>query len=106
MRGINPFVAVADGHIVGYADVQVNGYIDHFFVSPEVARQGIGSLLMKKIHETARERGLSSLSAEVSETARAFFERWGFAIDAAQTVSIRGVELRNYRMSKNRLETC
>ncbi|MBP6110529.1 MAG: GNAT family N-acetyltransferase, partial [Rhodocyclaceae bacterium] len=33
MRGINPFVAEMDGEIVGYADVQSSGLIDHFFVS-------------------------------------------------------------------------
>lgn len=31
MRGIAPFVAERDGTIIGYADVQPNGYIDHFF---------------------------------------------------------------------------
>src|SRR5262245_22249814 len=37
MRAILPFVAVRDGAIVAYADVQPSGYIDHFFVSPGVA---------------------------------------------------------------------
>lgn len=30
MRGINPFVALLNDVIVGYVDVQSNGYIDHF----------------------------------------------------------------------------
>lgn len=42
MCGINPFVAVLDDEIVGYADVQSDGYIDHFFVSGTRPRQGIG----------------------------------------------------------------
>ena len=33
--------------IVGYADVQANGYIDHFFVSPSVARRGVGWAIKK-----------------------------------------------------------
>src|SRR5688572_10948166 len=33
IRNINPFVAELNGSIVGYADLQSNGYIDHFFVS-------------------------------------------------------------------------
>ena len=100
MRGIAPFVAELGGEIIGYADLQSNGYIDHFFVSPAVARQGTGSMLMKKIHETALAQGIESLSAEVSVTARPFFEKWGFAVDAAQTVSIGGQTLNNFRMSK------
>lgn len=31
--GLNPFVAELDGEVVGYADLQPNGYMDHFFVS-------------------------------------------------------------------------
>ena len=33
MEAINPFVVERDGQIVGYADLQSTGYIDHFFVS-------------------------------------------------------------------------
>jgi putative acetyltransferase len=33
MRGIAPFVVEHEGRPVAYADVQDNGYIDHFFVS-------------------------------------------------------------------------
>ena len=31
ISSINPFVAVLEGEIVGYADIQDDGYIDHFF---------------------------------------------------------------------------
>src|SRR5690349_14446064 len=51
MRGINPFVAEAQGVIIGYADLQHDGYIDHFFVAPSVARQGVGSALMQHLHD-------------------------------------------------------
>ena len=103
MQGIAPFVAECDGDIIGYADLQSDGYIDHFFVSPTVARQGVGSLLMKKIHEAAIAQGTDSLSAEVSVTARPFFEKWGFKVDADQTVSIGSETLKNFRMSKQDL---
>jgi putative acetyltransferase len=103
MQSISPFVAVRNGKIVGYADVQSNGYIDHFFVSPAVTREGVGSLLMSKIHDTAIAHGTKSLFAEVSVTARPFFEKWGFEVVTPQTVSIRGVPLNNFRMSKSRL---
>jgi putative acetyltransferase len=101
MRRISPFVAERDGAIVGYADVQGNGYIDHFFVSPAFGRQGVGSSLMRKILDTAAAHGTPSLFADVSVTARPFFEKWGFEVEASQTVSIRGVTLNNFRMRKN-----
>jgi putative acetyltransferase len=45
IRGINPFVAVPDGAVVAYADLQPSGYIDHFFVSGAYPRRGFGAML-------------------------------------------------------------
>src|SRR5262245_10903631 len=73
MRGLKPFVAEEDGRIIGYADVQDDGYIDHFFVTAAANRRGVGSALMRRIHERAAERHLTELSAQVSLAARAFF---------------------------------
>lgn len=100
IREIQPFVAERDGQVVGYADVQATGYIDHFFVSPTVARQRVGSLLMRRIHAVAQQRGVPKLFANVSITARPFFEHWGFTVETPQTVVVRGVEFTNYRMHK------
>lgn len=104
VQGIRPFVAESDGAIVGYADVQADGYIDHFFVAPSVARRGVGSALMKRIHETAGAGGISSLYSNVSITARPFFEKWGFEVQEQQTVWIGAVAFTNFRMRK-RLES-
>ena len=41
-REIKPFVAIKDGRIVGYADIQPDGYIDHFFCHHEFQGQGVG----------------------------------------------------------------
>ncbi len=100
MRGIQPFVAEREGVIVGYADVQENGYIDHFFVAVNTARQGVGSELMKKIHDTAASQALPSLFAHVSITARPFFERWGFTVEREQTLELGTVALTNFLMRK------
>jgi putative acetyltransferase len=100
LEDLAPFVAERDGDAVGYADVQPNGYIDHFFVAGGAARQGVGSLLMARLHAHAAEMGLSSLFAHVSITARPFFEHWGFVVERQQTLEVRGVSLTNFRMSK------
>jgi putative acetyltransferase len=97
---LSPFVAERNGRPVGYADIQPTGYIDHFFVSPTVVRQGVGSLLMQAIHETARASGLPMLYADVSLTARPFFQHWGFVVERPSTLSVRGLELDNFRMNK------
>jgi putative acetyltransferase len=100
IQRLAPFVALRGEEIVGYADVQPSGYIDHFFVSPSFGRQGVGTFLMRRIHEAALHQGIDHLFSNVSITARRFFEKWDFAVEQAQTVHIQGVALNNYRMSK------
>lgn len=100
MRGLQPFVVEHDGQIVGYADLQHDGYIDHFFVAAASARQGVGSRLMAHIHTNAQAAQIAQLFAEVSITARPFFEKWGFVVQQQQSVDVRGVLLTNFRMQK------
>ncbi|MDN0122024.1 GNAT family N-acetyltransferase [Yersinia aleksiciae] len=38
--------------VINHSNIIV-GYIDHFFVSKAYARQGVGTLLMNRIHEEA-----------------------------------------------------
>ncbi|MDR7092576.1 GNAT family N-acetyltransferase [Hydrogenophaga laconesensis] len=100
MQDIRPFVAEVDGAIAGYADMQPSGYIDHFFVSPDFARQGVGSLLMRQIHEEAARQGIDELTSDVSLTAQPFFARNGFEI-AEQRFPVRaGVTIPNALMRK------
>ena len=100
MRGIAPFVAEEDGRIVGYADVQADGYIDHFFVAAAAGRRGVGSALMRRIHAVAAARGLTTLHAQVSLAAQPFFGKWGFVVEAEQEVEANGVIFRSARMRK------
>jgi putative acetyltransferase len=95
-----PFVAVLNGNIVGYADVQPNGYIDHFFVCGNHPRQGIGTQLMARIHQEADALGLTELTANVSKTAEPFFALHGFQVLERGWPVRRGVPLQNARMRK------
>jgi hypothetical protein len=45
--------------------------------------------------------GISVLKAEVSKTARLFFESNGFAVVLEQSKQIDGIVLNNYRMTKS-----
>jgi len=100
MRGIRPFVVEDSGRIVGYADLQNDGYIDHFFVSGDRARCGVGRVLMNRIHERAKELGLGALVSDVSRTAQPFFEHFGFHVLENRIVVLGGVQLANSRMQK------
>jgi putative acetyltransferase len=100
VRGIQPFVAVLGDEIVGYADVQQDGYVDHFFVSGARPRQGIGTRLMARIHEEARSLGLTELTSDVSKTAEPFFALHGFHVVERRFPVLRGVTLQNALMRK------
>lgn len=100
ISSINPFVAIVGDEIVGYADLQANGYIDHFFVSGTHPQQGIGRMLMEHIFDIARQRSLTELSAHVSLTAQAFFEYFGFVVVEHRSPVIKGIILPNAAMRK------
>jgi putative acetyltransferase len=80
IRAINPFVAELNGVLVGYADIQSSGYIDHFYVSGEHPRRGIGSILMKRLFEEATLLNAHILTSDVSQTAQPFFRKFGFIV--------------------------
>lgn len=91
-------VAEAEGAIVGFAELQPDGRIDRFYVSAAYQGRGVGRVLLAALLDHARQQGTKCLTAHVSITARLFFERQGFIVAAPQTVRLRGVEFRNYRM--------
>jgi len=100
IQGIRPFVLEDTGHIVGYADVQPDGRMEHFYVSGSHARQGIGTLLMNRIHQAAYLQVVKVLTAEVSCTAHPFFQRFGFVVVEKRSLVIRGVAVPNFLMRK------
>jgi putative acetyltransferase len=100
MRGIQPFVAEMDGQIVGYADVQASGYVDHFFVSGLHPRQGIGRSLMVVLESEATRLQVIELTSDVSRSAQPFFERFGWQVVEQRVRVMGGVEVPNARMHK------
>lgn len=100
IRELKPFVALCSGEIAGYADLQPNGLIDHFFVSPSFARRGVGSSLMRTVLSLARAQGLERIHSHVSITAEPFFARFGFSVVMRRFVTIRGQLLPNTLMEK------
>ncbi|MFL5306385.1 MAG: GNAT family acetyltransferase [Polyangia bacterium] len=101
IRALRPFVVEDDGRIVGYADLQPSGYIDHFYVAGADARHGVGRALIQRIHARAAELQLTQLFADVSVTAEGFFERFGFRVVERKLAEVRGARLPNARMVKD-----
>ncbi|MCL1123370.1 GNAT family N-acetyltransferase [Shewanella surugensis] len=100
MAKIKPFIAEINGVIVGYADLQVDGYIDHFFCHHEYQGQGVGKALMTHILTQSQLCGIRRCYSDVSITAKPFYKHLGFQVLKQQEVIIRGEKLTHYKMGK------
>lgn len=96
---LDPFVVDINGVIVAYADIQPDGYIDHFFCHHQYQGQGLGRMLMQKLKSTAQQQRLANIYAHVSITAKPFFLKHGFSVTKAQQVEVRGQVLKNFVMT-------
>ena len=96
----NTIVAIVDGSIAGFSDVDNDGYIHMMFVAPEFGRRGVAHALLTEVESRAKSVGTTALWTNASITARPFFEHHGFAVIAEQYPVSRGVQLTNYRMTK------
>jgi len=101
MQALRPVVAVVDGVVCGYADLQPDGDIDHFYVAAHAGGRGVGGALMRRILACAAQApSITQLHAQVSVTAQPFFEHFGFQVVQHQVVEVRGVPLRNALMRR------
>jgi putative acetyltransferase len=94
------FVAEEHGMVTGFAEIEQNGHIDCFYVHHTWQRCGVGTHLMRRIEREARQHRVHLLFADVSITARPFFERMGFGVVMEQKTSYRGCEFTQYFMAK------
>lgn len=86
--------------MTGFASADGEGYMHMLFVHKDFQRCGVATALYAAVERFAREAGAVRIASEVSETARGFFERQGFRVDAKQRRRAGRLELTNYRMSK------
>ena len=95
-----PFIIEFSDEIVGYADIQNNGFIHHFFCDHRYQRQGIGSMLLKYLITQAINKEIEKIIVEASITARPFFEYHGFNVIKPVDAELRGQIFRIYLMEK------
>lgn len=90
-------VALRDGVIVGFGDMDVIGYLDRLYVHRDYQRQGIATMLLGELE---RGSGKSQITVHASITAKPFFESRGYQVVREQEVERRGVFLTNFIMIK------
>ena len=94
----NTCVAIIDGQVDGFIDVDDIGHIDMLFVEPTRARSGIAAALLGWAKQQAKEVGAYRMSTYASINARPFFEAQGFSCTEERHPVVRGVRFTNYRM--------
>jgi putative acetyltransferase len=99
---IIPFVAEIGNKVVGFVEFESNGHIDCFYVHDEYQGCGVGSSLMKEVFDKANTLKLKRVFAEVSITAKPFFEAKGFKVVKQQNCRIRGSKLTSFVMENNK----
>ncbi|MGA2044069.1 MAG: GNAT family N-acetyltransferase [Roseiarcus sp.] len=93
-------VATVSGKIVGFGSLKGADVVDMLYVDPEFARRRIGATLIDALTRLAAGRGAKQLAAEVSDAARAHFEKQGFVAQRRNLVHLDGEWLANTTMVK------
>ncbi|MCM2370274.1 GNAT family N-acetyltransferase [Aporhodopirellula aestuarii] len=97
-RGRFAYVAVVSDRIAGFTDMTNTGYLDRLFVSADHQRCGIASRLIAPLFNDAISHNLEQITADVSITAKPFFERMGFVIVQQKLAERHGETLTNFKM--------
>ena len=90
-------VAIEDGVIIGFADIEDTGYLDHLFVHRDYQGKGVATALCNEIEAKGN---FNEIETHASITALPFFEKRGYKVVREQIVEIRGEKLENYVMRK------
>ena len=95
-----PYLCVLEDEVVGFCEYY-DGYIDCFYVHYKYQNCGIGKLLLNHISKIAKEKNIDKIKADVSITAKPFFEKFDFIEVKKNVVKRNNVELINFSMEKN-----
>ncbi|MCG7535988.1 GNAT family N-acetyltransferase [Pseudoalteromonas sp. OOF1S-7] len=95
-----PWVALSNGQVVGFIELDHDGYIDCTYVHPDYQGMGVAGALYDQVETQAITRGLSRLYVEASKPARRFFAARGFIQIKQNHIERQGIVLSNFLMEK------
>ncbi|NQW29066.1 MAG: GNAT family N-acetyltransferase [Ignavibacteria bacterium] len=93
-------VAEIEGAIVGFGSVDKGNYVNLMYVHKDFLRRGIADTIFDALQEHALLMGFEQLTADVSITARPFFESKGLRVVKQNRKQENGIGITNYRMSQ------
>ena len=92
-------VAMKDGIITGFGDIDRTGCLDRLYVHKDYQNQGIATAICDKLEHAF---GVSKITTYASVTAKPFFLFRGYHIIREQQVIRSNIPLTNYMMEKQR----
>lgn len=87
-------VAVENGRIAGFGDIDETGYLDRLYVHKDHQREGIAAALCSRLE--AHVQG--NILTHASITARPFFQKRGYKVLKKQQIERQNVLLTNFVM--------
>lgn len=90
-------VAIDKEAILGFGDIDCNGYLDRLYVHKDYQGKGIATALCNKLEQAADG---SKITTHASITAKPFFENRGYQVIKKHQVVRNGISLTNYLMEK------
>jgi len=99
LHGKMPFVAILDGHISGFMELEADGRIDAAYDHPDFQRKGVASTFERLLAEAA-ECAVERRYVWASFSAGPFFEHRGFTVVRQNGVLCHGVRITNFAMQK------
>ena len=94
------YVVEEGGLTLGFGGMSKEGNLNHLFTHKDYQGQGVASLIGIQLLEDANRTGLTELTTQASETAKAAAEKRGFTVVNVQDKMHNGVVFRNYLMKK------
>lgn len=91
-------VAVDEGQIVGFGDIDNVGYLDRLYVHSHYQGRGIATAICDQLEQFVQ----GNIVTHASITAKPFFKKRGYKVIKKQQVKRQGILLTNYVMEKEK----
>ena len=96
-RAHGTIIAVENGKIIGFGDMDETGYLDRLYVHKDYQEQGIASAICDELERFAAGK---TFTTHASITAKPFFQHRGYCVVRKQEVIRHGAALTNFVMEK------
>lgn len=95
-----PFMAVFEGRIVGFIELEADGHIDCAYTHPNYQKCGVMAQLYAYVETIAYQKEMNRIYVEASKLIKPFFEKRGFVTLRRNEIIKNGCMIVNYSMEK------